>query len=223
MFNHRRSFIFMLSLMVISVTSLTGCPPKKNKKEVLRTGRTRLSPTGTRNANGTINSYTSTNPSTLWSMVNGDQNFAQNLYYFTLPSMNGLPADEQLGYVSPTGGNTGFFFWANIAVGANGQIDSARSRIHVEIYDDKYGTARPNGGQPYEAYFYHIGPEQEGFQGVQGNAGQITFTASYGSIMLQGQNQGGTFSGTFMFTNQHTGGWVQLGQFSVPSAGIFTN
>jgi len=224
--NARRNFILMLSLLTMSVTVLTGCPPKKNKKEVLRTGRTARSPVGAKQPNGTPGSYQSGNPNTVWGGVTGFDQQSWNSYiqYFAMPALAGAAVDQQLGNVSmqPMNGY-GFGFWGNVVIGAGGQIDSARSRIHVEIFDDKYGQIGSDG-QPISQFFYHIGPEQEGFIGVQGNANSVSFLSSYGHIMLQGQNQGGQFVGTFYFANSYTSNeYVPLGQFQVQSNGFFSN
>jgi hypothetical protein len=212
----RRFFI----LSVISVLALTGCPPKKNAKEKIRTGRTNGSPTGGKNANGLTNSYNSNNPQTTWGQVQVQSNDSYTMRLFSAPYLASLPETEQLGQVNA------IYFWGNVVMGLNGTIDSARSRIHLEVFDNKYGTPRGDGTL-YEQLFVHIGSEQEGFQGVQGNMQTgITFAASYMSIMLVpngGQVNGGTFSGTVYFYNGYVEQWMPLGQFSVQSNGFFTN
>jgi hypothetical protein len=202
--------IFILSLL--SVLALTGCPPKKNTKEKLRTGRTSLSPTGGKNPNGTTNSYNPNNPNTLWGQISGfDQN---SVYYFAQPALANAGAEEQLGQV------TGIYFWGQVFT-VNGQVDSQRSRIHIEVWDNKTGTARSNGGI-FEQLFVTIGPEQEGFQGVQNTGQGLMFSASYMNILLVGQDNGGQYSGTVYFYNAYSGGqWNTLGQFAVQSNGFF--
>ncbi len=213
-----RNFFIM---SIISVLALTGCPPKQNKKEPLRKGRTALSPTGGKNANGTVNSLNSANQNTVWVDVYlQDQ---QGVFALAQPSLDGAPADEQLGQVSQQPGNSGgMWFWGNVVMAANGTIDSAKSRIHIEIYDSNYGKQRADGSQ-ISQLFIHIGPEQEGFGGVTGTAQQIVFKSAYNTIMLQGNNQGGTYSGTMFVSNTYTGNqYYPVGQFQVQSTGFFS-
>jgi hypothetical protein len=217
----------LLVLTLISVTALTGCPPKENtRKEVIRVGgRTGLSPTGSQNANGTISSLNSSNSTTLWGGVSAIDNFfAQNVKLLAKPSLDGAPQEEQLGLVSPQPGPTGgIFFWANIIMGPGGQVDSAKSKIHLEIFDSNYNTLRADG-TPIEQLFLHIGPEQAGFIGVQGNPNQVIFQSEAFSIKLVGSNQGGNYVGTMSFLNAFTNGqYYTLGQFTVPYNGIFTS
>ena len=196
---------------------MTGCPPKQNKKEVLRKGRTALSPTGTKNANGTINSLQSANQNTLWvEVMLQDQ---QGVFALAQPSLEGAAAEDQLGQVTPPGG---MWFWGNIVMAANGTIDSAKSRIHIEIYDSNFGLKRADGST-ISQLFIHIGPEQEGFGGVTGNAQQITFKSAYNTIVLQGTNQGGYFQGTISVANAYTmNQFYSIGQFQVQSTGLFS-
>lgn len=214
--------IFILAL--ISVTALTGCPPKQNKKETLRTGRTRYSPTGPRTSSGTVGSYTSSNSNTSWGGITGvDQNFDNAVRTLAAPSMETAPASDQLGYVSPQPGQSGgIYFWGNVYMSQSGTIDSSRSKLHLEIYDSNYGMQRADGSF-IEQLFIHVGADQEGFMGVQGNIQQIVFQASYNTFLLQGQVQGGQYVGTIYFANRYTQDFVLLGQFQVAAQGFFMN
>lgn len=204
----------LVVLAVLSVLALTGCPPKKNAKEKLRTGRTAYSPTGGKQANGATASYTSPNPQTQWGQIQADQ---MSVYYLTAFALANANQEDQLGQVS------GVYFWGNVAMLANGQIDQQRSRIHLEIFDNKTGGTRSDGSM-IEQMFIHIGPEQEGFVGIQrDNQGNIVFSSTYLSLMLAGQNYGGTYQGQVYFYNAYSGEqWNQLGTFSVQSNGFFT-
>lgn len=218
----RRIFI----LLLLSMTALSACVPKKNSKQQVRPGRTRGSPTGA-SVNGQPTSYTSGNSNTQWGTVTGSQNFDQAVYLLAQTSLAGASADDQLGTVSPqayssNGGISGIFFWGAINRTAQGSIDANTSKIHFEIFDSKYGSIGSNG-QPISQLFLHIGPEQQGFLGVQAfSQTQLVFSSETFSVMLEGNMMANPYQGTIYFLNANTSNqWMPLGTFSVPRSGFF--
>lgn len=212
----------VIILLALSVFALTGCPPKPNSKERIRTGRLGNSPVST-NASGQVTSYNSNNVNTQWFGINAtDGNFQNAVYLLGQSSLAGASAEEQLGFVSPTAGNSGgIFVWGSVSGTAQGQIDSASSRLHLEVFDSKYGQVRADGTTITQLAL-HIGSEQEGFGGVQGSVNDLYFSASFVTIRMQGYIQGTNYVGTMSFANAATNyQFVNLGQFSVPRTGFF--
>ncbi|NJL25987.1 MAG: hypothetical protein HC902_13020 [Calothrix sp. SM1_5_4] len=206
-----------------------GCQPNNNRKnrKIGRTARGQVA-----YVNGIPSPLSSNRAGTKWGEVtglSGDQAFRDELYYFTAPMMQGASAEDQLGYVSSQSAQrTGVAFWGEASIrgsGGMGQLEGSTARLHIEIYDDKYGQKRPDGST-IEQVSIHIGYDQEGFVGAQGTVqnGQanLTFTDSYGSIVLQGQVVGQTFAGTMYYSNDTTSGQMRaLGRFSVEACGFF--
>ena len=215
----RRFFIILL----MSLTVLPACAPKKNSKTQIRPGRTRNSPTGA-SVNGTPTSLSSGNANTVWAGVTGNvAGFDQAVYTLAQTSLDGASADDQLGSVSPQPGNAGgIFFWGSVKTTPQGQIDGNNSRIHIEIFDSKYGSIGANG-QTISQLFLHIGPEQQGFINVQAySQNELIFASEAFSIKLEGNIQANPYTGIMYFANAYNNyQWQALGQFSVPRSGFF--
>lgn len=215
---------------VAFVAILTGCQPPPSRKNELRIGRNARGPTGPINsATGTATRYNSGNTSTTWGQLTstmGDQGFDDQLYYFTLPMLNGLDASQQLGYVSASAGQSTFVsFWGEASIYSNGSsgsgtLDGAHARIHIEIWDNK---AVASGANPVVV---HIGYDFPGFVSatgsVNGSQATLTFTDGYGSVALQGTLSNQMFSGTMYFSNSATSSqFYPLGNFQVSACGFF--
>lgn len=230
MFSRR---IFITLCLIVSVA--VGCQQKRNKKQSLRTGR---------GGRGMVTNPTLTNATTnsqcgsyyvagkQWGEVTGmqgDQAFWQEVYNLTAPVLSGLPADDQLGYVSAASGQpTGVRFWghAQTAYGnGQGPIDMNTAEIRIEIFDDR--ACQPKGdGSMRPMIPVHIGRSQPDFVRAEGNVngGQVNllFEDKYGMITLQGQIMNGYFSGDMSYSTAQTGGQLRLlGRFTVPTCGFF--
>ncbi len=218
--------LFILTLLV-SVLAGTGCQPKKGRTQRQRIGRAVRGPVSY-DQFGMPRPFQSSSAATAWGEVtsdSGDQNFQNELYFFALPSLANMPSEEQLGYVSgQSSQQTGVAFWGEVrGIFSQGQVDGARSRLHIEVYDDRYGVTRADGSTR-EQLVVHIGADQQGFVRAYGNMQQgITFEDVYGSVTLRGSIQGQYFVGEIYYANQYSGGSRRLGRFSVPAQGFFFN
>lgn len=218
----RRLFI---SFIVISTFVLASCQPRDNNRRQ-RIGRSLRGPVAY-DQFGNPQRYNSSGGAAVWGEVTNpnQQNFSDMLYFFALPSLSSASADEQLGFVSSQGGQqTGVGIWGQVygIMGGMGQLDGQRSKIHIEVYDDKYGMQREDG-TVREQLVVHIGADQQGFVRAYGNLQQgLVFEDSYGSVALQGNIQGGYFVGDLYFSNQGTNGQnLRLGRFMIPAQGFF--
>lgn len=218
--------IFMCVLLVSAVATM-GCQQKRSRTDRQRIGRTQRGPV-TYSPTGTPMPYNSSNSGVIWGEITGydQQSFTQALRNLTAPTLQNRPADEWLGFVSVQAGQTtGVRFWGEVR-GAQYGIDQSRSRIHIEIYDDRYmsGMVKSNG-EPVEQYVVHIGSDQPGFLRAYGSLQQgfFSFEDEYGAVIFKNiQVQGGSFVGEIWFTNQFVGE-QRLGQFDVPAQGFFFN
>ncbi len=212
----------VLILNLLAVTVLAGCPNTKSRKETIRAGRTALGQTGGTNANGTTNSLNSTNQATIWGGLSAmprmtQQDFDSRVKLFLEPGLHSASLEDQVGSVSMTPGQAGgVFFWGNVFL-VNGQVDGARSRIHIEIFDNKVGQYRPNGT------IYEMIPVD--LNKGEGSASTITFKSGAMTLQLSGSTAAsGDFQGTMTFSNSYTSNsWVTLGSFTVKANGFFMN
>lgn len=221
---NRRLFI---GLILLSLVAGLGCQEKKSRNNRARIGRTSRGPVAYDQFN-MPRPLQSTNGSTLWGEITadaGEQAFQSEAYYFALPSLYNSSAEEQLGYVSgQSGQQTGIAFWGEVqGLFSGGQVNGSRSRIHIEVYDDRYGSARSDGSMR-EQLVVHIGYDQQGFVRAYGSLQQgLVFEDSHGAVILRGTIQGQYYAGQIYYSNQYTGGPRRLGRFAVPAQGFFFN
>lgn len=220
----------LFAILLVIVLACVACQQKKNKKQSLRSGR---------NARGFNNSNFQANPSALngagqcgsmqgpsnktWGDVTPYQgDFQQEVQILTNPTMAGASAEDLLGSVRSV------YFWGNATIPCSGYgpMNPATAQIRLEIFDDKAcqvksdGTVRP-------MIPIHIGPQQPGFVSAEGfvNGGQarLTYTDTYGSIVLEGTISNGRYSGNMLYTTYETGGQPRvLGRFDVLQSGFFS-
>ena len=218
----RRLFI---SLLMISAVFITSCQQRDTNRRQ-RIGRSLRGPVAY-DQYGNPRPYNSTAGTALWGEVTGtnQQSFNDELYFFAMPSLANAPAEDQLGFVSAQSGQqTGVALWGQVfGISSQGQMDGQNSKIHIEVYDDRYGTQRSDGSTR-EQLVVHIGADQQGFVRAYGNLQQgLYFEDSYGSVMLRGSVQGQYFVGDLYYANQNTGGQRRLGRFTIPAQGFFFN
>jgi hypothetical protein len=222
MFSRR---LFIYTLMVITVATV-GCQQKKSRTDRQRIGRTLRGPVAY-SQSGTPMPLNSSNPGVAWGEATdfNQQSFKQSLDSFAAPSLDGRPQDESLGFVSSQSRQqTGVRFWGEVRSTQNG-IDPSRSRIHIEVYDDRYvsGMVR-SSGLPIEQLVVHVGYDY-GLVRAYGSVQQgfLSFEDQYGAVIFKNaQIQNGLFQGELWFTNRFVGE-QRLGQFSVPAQGFFFN
>lgn len=211
-------------LLMTLASLLAGCQVRK-RKDAIRPGRTAGGPISkNHNQYGCLNPYI-VNGASWGEITQGfSSNFQSAVYLLTLPHLDGLPVNEQLGNVSGVSGqSTGVRFWGQ--VGFNGAQVQTNSSLHIEVYDDRYCTPGPNG-KSINQVVLHIGPAMQGFQYAAGtvnnNMASLTFVSVYYSVTLYGYIQNQWFTGDIYFKNSYTQGEdVYLGQFQVPTCGFF--
>lgn len=221
MFSRR---LFMCVLLLTAVAS-GGCQQKKSRTDRQRIGRTLRGPVNY-SATGTPMPLGSSNGSVIWGEIVGydQQSFQNDIYLFARPSLDTRSAEEQLGYVSSQAGqSTGVRFWGEVRGNQNG-IDQQRSRIHIEVYDDRYVSGMTlSSGRQIEQLVVHIGYDQPGFVRAYGSLQQgfLSFEDNYGAVIFKNARiQGSQFTGEIWYTNMYTGE-RRLGQFNVPAQGFF--
>jgi hypothetical protein len=132
------------------------------------------------------------------------------------------PAPEQLGAVNPKpSSNGGIFFWGTVSKDPSGKIDPKNSRLHLEVFDDKYERL-DSKGKPLGPLVFHIGPEQEGYAGVDVGKDHVVFGALWGAVRLEGDLHADPFTGIMYFSTPDTSfEWHPLGRFEVTREGFF--
>jgi hypothetical protein len=192
------------------VTLLTACQPPRRQRSPI-SGRTRATTSGNYSAlNSSGSNGTQWNKT--WGEITsnaGDQAFDSELYYFTQPSLQGLPSEDQLGFVSSRSGQTtGVRFYGNaVTTGAGGytrSFDRNSMLIHIEVYDDRTGQQRSDGSAR-PPVVVEISPEVEGFVDaggtITGAQASLFFQDQYGSVRMQGTINGQVYSGTIGYCN----------------------
>ncbi len=227
----------VVSLFLITVV-LAGCVPPKNQRSAIRVGRGRADVSGNFNAS-TSYGTNGTDWNKTWGEVTASSNgntFAQELLNFTSPSLNNLPQDDQLGFVSgQSGQNTGVRFYGNAVTtggtgGASRSFDQNSMTIHVEIYDDRAGQPRADG-TTRPPVVIEISPDVTGFVGaggtLSGSQVNLYFQDQYGSIRMSGTINGQNFNGNFGYCTgdtsfcSNTNNTRMLGAFTVDACGFF--
>jgi predicted acylesterase/phospholipase RssA len=161
--------------------------------------------------------------STKWAGVSAaDDNFQQMIFLIGQPALAGASTGDQLGPVAGVPGDKGgVFFWGNVNKDSTGKFDPNNSRLHIEIWDNKSMRFGPTGNRQ-KPLSLHIGPEQEGFIGVELGDNVITFKSTFMRISLAGDLQAEPFTGSMYFSNAYTKEeWHLLGDFIVPRNGFF--
>jgi len=217
------------SIALLLMVALVACQPPTNNRNRRTIGRNAMGATNWVGGQPQSTQPWSTN--TQWGAVSGmhgDQNFQEELWYFTSPMLGQAGPDEQLGYVSAQPAQTGVFFWGQARImgsASNGQLDGSRAVLHLEIWDNRAGQVGPNGSTIPQVVV-HIGPDQAGFVSAQGYAQNgrvfLTFTHQLNTVVMDGAVQGQTFTGNIGYSNQQTGGQTRfLGRFQVNTCGFF--
>lgn len=223
MFSLRSALALILAVVVFTIAA---CGPKKTGSK-----RTRIGRDGRANVTSSTSGtpYSPTNGSSYWYSIGnsaGDSAFQTELYYLTYPTLAQASAEDQLGYVSSNANdtNTGVRFWAFVPFSGNG-IDGANSELNIEIYDQKYQTARSDGSLHKQVRIYIGKQNPECFGSVQGyiqnNVAQVNFTDCVGSIVFSGNIQGNNFVGSVYYSTPATGGLRTLGQFQAEKCRFF--
>jgi hypothetical protein len=229
----RKCFVIFAALALVA----TGCQQKKAHRVSLREGRglrggVGQSPTGG-GAGGTSTGNqcgTYKVPGKSWGGVysqQGDQAFYNEIYYLMYPVLSQLPDEDQLGYVSSRlNDSTGVRFWGNAeaASGNVGALNGSTARIRIEIYDDRACMTKADGSVR-SMFPIDIAASQEDFVSATGSittyGANLTFTDSYGSIIMSGTFSGSDFVGTMSYTVNGFAGMRKLGQFTVPRCQFF--
>ena len=161
------------------------------------------------------------------SVVNpgGDGAMTQIAQIFAAPALSTQP-QYALGMVSA---QNGVRMWGEaylIGGGDGGSIDMGRSRLHIEVADNRVGQPDGNGGT-LDPFVLHIGYDNTGFENAEGGVygGQVALRfdqSGYGSVMVTGTVSGNQFSGQVSFTNTMMNGDIQvLGNFNVATCSFF--
>lgn len=214
------------STLVVSALLLVGCQPAPSHKNVKIGRNARGTSVGTRGGSPGSGSMT-----TQWGTITssaGDQSFDQSLSALVQPTLEGSN-DPALGFVSSTANQpTSVVFWgqasmyADSGAATSASLQGATARLHIEIWDS---NAVQSGGS-ISPFVIHIGYDNTGFVSAtgttNGTTANLTFTDGYGSVYLQGNIQGSSFTGTIYYSNSLSGNqMVPLGQFNVPTCGFF--
>lgn len=228
----RKKLALVMSLFMMA-SILAGCQPAKNQRQSIRVGRARADVSGNRSA---FDAYGTkgTESNKTWGEVTSNassQSWMQELLNFSAPSLNGVPADQALGFVSGSSGqNTGVRFYGNaVTNGSSGgysrSFDPKSMTIHIEIYDDKTanGTAAP--------VVIEISPAIDGYVATSGSLSgsqvNLNFQDAYGMVRMQGTINGNSFTGQFGYCTgdqsycSNTGNTRLLGNFAVDTCGFF--
>ena len=209
----KANHVALAGLLLLAI----GCQPAP-KRETRRFGRS---------AYGNV-SRAPMSPMTQSTFVTnsaGDMIMSYEAGQLAAPALGDQP-QWALGFVSAS---SGVRLWGEAYVirtdAASGSIDSQRSRLHIEVTDNRVGTTDAEGNV-LPPFVLHIGSDQSGFEGAVGginNGGvDLRFNQSgYGYVAVRGTLSGNTFAGQVYFSNVRTGGERYLGQFSVNACSFF--
>lgn len=219
--------VILLS-MLISVSLLTACNPKKTSSG--RTAQTRTADASATISGNFSQSYCGQNVSPYGSIY--DSGSSQSLY------TNGSFEDRvkallsatvnpsEVGQISSSPNDqTGVRFQGSIKIDSNGNVNLQQTKILIKVYDSYVLQSAQDGTNQYQPIPIEFTQAAEGHFNTQTGVGYVIFRDQYGDIRFDGNLSADFLSGTVSFSNNvnvngGAGASGQLGQFIVARCGI---